>query len=409
MFVALAAAGCTGSGGPTDPASARTAETLTWQDGSDATGTVVDLATAREARPGEDYVEQLTTAATPPTSDYLLTLALADDGTIIASQIPPQTARQREGIVGARQLVGYDVAGQQWTASSPNVGDDSPRQIYAASTDGDVTAWAETASIRLDASNWRIFSRDGDGQASLVARSEDVFDKLLPLLNGDTRPVVRDGRVYWATAAPTNSAGTAFWMVVQSRDAHGTGPIRTEIGGASSPAVTPDGLFVIRSARDDAQVEDGEATIEEVTEPGTSQVVARYAGSAGATLHELVGAGGRVAVVQSTQDGGAGAIHVLEPRTRTALVVPLPSSARSTSLAMCGGTLVWSSADGSGSKPFEPLYVLDLDTLDLARVEVEYDYSGAYCAGDLVGWRALSADPKALATTTLVRWSPDPR
>lgn len=226
-------------------------------------------------------------------------------------------------------------------------------------------------------------------------------------IDGDTVPLVHGGRVYWATAAPSGEHDARFQMVVQSRRADGTGSIRTEATEASQPAFTNDGLYVVRSTRDRAGSLDGDTTLEHLTGPGDSQVIARYTGDSCGTLQNLVGDGARLAFVQSTEGAGGGVLYVLDTRTWHALAVKLATSGRTTSVAMCGDILVWNSADGSGGEPFEPQYVLNLQTQDLARIGVPYNYSGAFCKGDLVGWRALSPDPRSLATTTLVRWLTD--
>jgi|GEM_PF-1567689 len=409
IVVALAVTGCTPSQSDPPPPDSRidaaAGTSLHWADGSVVRPTLVDLGDARAANAGSDYEVVVQTDPGNPRVDYLMPLALDPSGALVTARVPADQYTGGPALLKPTGMGSLDDGRQlTWDSTAALVAGDRPRQVYAASTDQGVAAWAETASVRLDVSNWRIFTRGADGKVALLARSEDVFDGDLPLVNGDTTPVVREGRVYWATAAPADDSGSSFDMRVQSRGVDGSAPAVTEAEGASQPAPTADGLFVVRSSHDDATVDDGTATVERVTEPGRTQPFVTYSGPAGTTVQSLVGDDDRVAFVTSTEGDSGGVVYVLGTHDQTAVAIPLASSGRFTSLALCGDRLVWNSADGSGQAPFEPQYVMDLETRDVALVDVDHNYSGSYCSGDLVGWRALSDDPQALATTTITRW-----
>ncbi|GAA3808647.1 hypothetical protein [Cellulomonas soli] len=354
---------------------------LTWVDGTVVVARDVSLSSARLAAEGVDLV-RLSTSPAPGDGSSLGALALLADGSLVVSRAP---ADQYDGgaWLSEPSVIGTLVDGEfrAWPSSQDVLEDEHPRQVYDASADGDVVAWAETPSTQVGVDPWRIFARTGDGATTLVARAEDAG------AGGEAGSLLVAGeRVYWAS-----SRG------VVSRDVAGEEPIRLEVPGAAQPAIGDGGLYVARTGPD------GTFGVARADGEGGSSPVLAYTGPAGASVGSLVADGDRLAFVVTSPTDTGGSVQVADLAASTVTSVALPSSGRSTSLALCGDRLIWTSADGSGTTPDEPVYVLDLVSGDLVGVVVPGSFGGVLCAGDLVAWRTL-VPPDRAATTTVVRW-----
>lgn len=377
---------------PTLPTAADVAAqpgSLAWGDGSAVVPTVVSTTTARVATAGVDYVPLLT-AAPGADGSVLAPLALTADGRLVVSRVP---AGQYDGgawlaepsQVGALEGVEPFAA---WSPSEEVLRDEHPRQTFAGSAGAGVVAWAETASTQAGVDPWRLFARTDAGATTLVARAEDAGAG-----SELTSIAASADRVFWAS-----SRGVA------SRDVSGTGDVRLEVGGADQPALGAGGLYVVRDARTDPSVPGGSVAVERADGDGGSVPVLAFDGPDGASGRSLVADGDRLAVVLTSPSGSGATIELVDLRSSAATRVVLPGAGSSTSLALCGDRLVWTSADGSGTGPDEPVYVLDVLSGELVGVPLAGTFGGVLCAGGLVGWRTLPPGVGASATTTVVRW-----
>ena len=199
---------------------ARLPGTLVLADGSAPPIDSVDLSTARTARAGVDF-EVLYDAAPQSQAWSIGSLALDPSGRVFSAK---DSMDQYDGGAWLLEpsevgLVENSTTFTAWPSSEEALKEAHPRQAYGASTDGTTAAWVETASTELGISNWRIFASSG-GEATLIARSEDVYDGDLPAVDGDTEPLLANGRVYWATTVPLDGRdGTTFGVQVMSRAA----------------------------------------------------------------------------------------------------------------------------------------------------------------------------------------------
>ncbi|WP_155859352.1 hypothetical protein [Cellulomonas sp. KRMCY2] len=413
-LVVLATAGCTDSAGPgpepspDDRANAGITRldqpdagpiAVSWADGTPVDPTAVDVAAARSAVEGVDYDPVLQT----PAGLNMFTLALTPGGDLVSVMIPEGQYDGGDVILKSSQLGTYDGEFVRWPSTADLIPDDNPRQIFAATEDEGTVTWAETASIALDSSNWRIFAREDGGEPVLVAASEEVYPGRMPILTGDVAPLVHDGRVYWATPAPSAADGASFHMQVMSRPADGSGSLTVEAQGVAQPAVNDHGLYVARTLRDDPTLAGGTATVEIVDGAGGSLPVLVVAGDQGVTIVSLVADRERIAFVAIGPGVTGGTVYVVDPVAGAVTAVATPDSAFLPALALCGDRLVMTSADGSGAGD-EPVYVLDVPSSDLARVDVPLNYSEVKCAGDMIAWRTLP-DLQGTALTTVVSWN----
>ena len=396
----------------TSPATGAVSPDLRWADGVPVDASTLDLSSAEPAVEGADYTILYTTPQAYLGEPTLGALALTAGGALVAVQVPAGQYDGGQWLLKPTAVGMFD--GQAFVPFAPDPevpgASDHPRQAYGGAADAGTVVWAETESTDLYFSNWRVFSRDQSGTVHLVAHSEEVYPGVLPLLDGDSRPVVSGDRVYWATAAPIGDSvavdGTgAFRMDVMSRATDGSGPIRVEATGATNPAAGGGALFVVRHTRADPTLDQGESRLERVDGDSQTSLVVRQADRS--TFKALVTDGQHVAFVvgDGTREG---AIYVLDTSTRSALRIPLGASGASTSLAMCPDRLVWTSADAMGSGQTVPFSVLDLNTTSLHSIDVPDAFSGAHCAGDLIGWATIEPDPTAAYRTTIAHWDPAP-
>ncbi|MBO9556824.1 hypothetical protein [Cellulomonas sp.] len=368
-------------------------------DGTEAVPTSVALASARVAVEGGDY----TVLSRTPADDTLLGLDVLPTGDLVALRVPENQYQGGDGVAVSSVLGTYD--GHRfdpWPGTGRLVPGDPPRQVYGADAGQGAVAWAETASIRLDRSSWRVFARDDAGRTSLVATSEEVIDGPMPVLNDDARPVVADGRVYWATPAPAGPGSDQLQMQVVSRDIGGGGPLTVGARGAARPAVGDHGVYVVRTYRDDPTVPDGRSVVAVATGGGDTAPLLTVDGPPGVNVVDLVADGSRLAFVTSAPSFSTGTVYVHDPVSGRLVAVPTAGAGQRTELALCGDRLVWTTNDGSGVGAGS-VFVLDVATLDLREVEVQGGYGTVMCAGDVVAWQALPS-PDGFATTTVVRW-----
>ncbi len=372
---------------------------------------VVEPVTARTATADRDFTAEYTVPS------GWIPLALTGDGFVVAGADSAGTA----------PIGSYD--GQRFRpfAGTPvAVPGDGPRRVVAASAADGVVVWSEV--LTGAPGSWRIFARDAQGRSQLVARSEDLNAAGLPVLDGSPAPVAVDGRVYWATAAPITPGAqpndpAMFRMDVYSRAIDGTGAARREVVGAAHPAVGDHGwfssrpapLYVSRSAVDDPTVEVGDERIERADGDRNSTVLVKRDGRAGARLTSLVADAGNVAFVATAPSELAnepereqlgdprtfvgGVIYVLLPGISRIIGLPLPDSGASTRLAMCGDRLVWTGVDPAG-KP--AVYVFDVASRDLARIDPGHPVTAPYCFGELIGWSGSTGDT---SEATVARWA----
>ncbi|WP_432457737.1 hypothetical protein [Cellulomonas iranensis] len=371
--------------------------TLRLPDGAEVVPTSVALASARAAVEGADFAVLSRT----PADDTLLGLDVLPTGDLVVQRVP-ENQYQGGAAVAEPSVIGtYDGHRfEPWPETDGMVPGDAPRQLYGADAGQGAVAWAETASIRLDQSNWRVFARDDTGRTSLVAASEEVLDGPMPVLNDDARPVVADGRVYWATPAPTGSGD--LQMQVVSRDVRGRGPLSVEARGAARPAVGDDGLYVVRTYRDEPTIPDGRSVVAAAAGGGDTAPLLTVDGPPGVNVVDVVADGSRLAFVTSAPSFSTGAVYVHDRSSGSLVAVPTAGAGQRTDLALCGDRLVWTTNDGSGVAA-GTVFVLDVPTLDLREVEVEGGYGTVMCAGDVVAWQSLPS-PDGFATTTVVRW-----
>lgn len=427
LTTVLVAAGCAGEGAPAEDstpsveASTETAATASaWDsasvdpapgslrraDGSVPEVSVVELSSGREAIEGNDYEVLSSSVPTSPES-RLVPLALAADGRVFVTRVPDDQydggawleKPSEVGMLSESQLA-------VWPSSETALEDRYPRQVYAASTDGGDVAWAETESTQLGVSNWRIFVGDGTSPR-LVARSEDVFDgpEGLPVVDGSTVPLLRGGRVYWATTIPlADGPDSMFGVQVMSRSADGHDTAVVEAHGATQPAVGAAGLYVARTTRDDPSIKDGTFSIDHADGHGTTSPVVTFEGESGTSVQSLVASEDRLAFVVASAGESGGQIVVLDVVTGAVTSIPLVPSGREVTLALCGDRLVWTSANGSaGVLDSASIGLLDLATGDLARVIEPRNFAGVQCAGDLVQWRTIDL-PNGTGVPVVVRW-----
>ena len=386
---------------------ARLPGTLLLADGSAPPIDSVDLSTARTARAGVDF-EVLYDAAPQSQAWSIGSLALDPSGRVFSAK---DSMDQYDGGAWLLEpsevgLVENSTTFTAWPSSEEALKEAHPRQAYGASTDGTTAAWVETASTELGISNWRIFASSG-GEATLIARSEDVYDGDLPVVDGDTEPLLANGRVYWATTVPLDGRdGTTFGVQVMSRAADASDDAVVEAAGATQPAVGDAGLYVVRAARDDPSIPDGSFTIDRADGHGASTPVLSFSGDPGTSAFSLVAAGNRVAFAIGTPADTGGVVVVLDLSSSTVSLVPLLSSGRGTTLALCGDRLTWTSANGSLGEPDNAsIGVLNLSSGDLARVIEPDNFWGVMCAGDLLSWKTIGMAVDARGTPTVVRWT----
>lgn len=381
---------------------------LSWANGSPVQAGELRAASAHVAREGDDFSPVLSSG--DAAGDFL-TLALDETGGLVVARLPAQQYDGGAALRAASEIgLLRDGVFDPWPGSESFVPEDAPRQAYAASVSAGVTVWVETASVMLDRSSWRVFSRDPSGVVALVARSEEVDADELPIVNGDTTALVSGGRVYWATAAPvlpaeSSAAGASFQMQVLSRAVDGSGSLVVEAVGASHPTLTDDGLFVTRTSRDDAAIPDGQIRIERSSGIGTTASFLEITGPAELDVLDMVGSGHTLALATGRGPGGEGSIYLVDTQTSQVTRIALDPASPTARLALCGDLLSWSTADGSGAAPHPPHYVMSVSRAELSRIPVERSFGGAYCSGDLLAWRSLGAGADATAATTVVRWA----
>lgn len=376
-------------------------------DGSTPAVTVVHLSAGREAVEGTDY-DVLPRAAPASSGAYVAPLALRADGRTFAARIPDDQYDGGAWLAEPSEVGLLDGATfTAWPSSATALEDRHPRQVYAASTDGTSAAWAETDSTQAGMSSWRIFAGDG-GATRLVARSEDAGDgsEDLLIVEGDAEPLLRAGRVYWATPVPaTDGDEPSSGVQVMSRSASTEDTAVVEARGASQPAVGAGGLYVARTTRDDPAVTDGTFSIDHVDADGIATPVLSSTGSRGTSVRSLVASGDRLAFVVASPDETGGKVVVLDVPTGAVTTVPLLPSGREVSLALCGDRLVWTSANGSTGVPDNAsIGVLDVSTGDLSRVIEPDNFAGVQCAGDLVQWQTIDL-PDGRGVPVVVRWT----
>ena len=418
LALMVGAAGCTGTGPGTAPESAATAATwdtatvtprggvLTLADGSVPSAREIDLSTARTARAGIDY--DVVRTSVPRSAAWTLGgLALAPSGELFMSVDP---VGQFDGGAWLLKPSGVGMTNGEtftrWPSSDDVLSDPHPRQVYSASVEDSTAAWAETPSAGAGVSSWRIFAGSG-GAPRLIARSEDAVAGELPIADGGTTVLLAGGRVYWPTTVPSAGGdGDGFGVQVMSRAADGSDRAVLEVAGGSQPAVAGGRVYAARSTREDPSLPGGSFSIRRATGAGTSGTVLDLAGGADASVHSLVAAGDRLAFVIGTQQEAGGQIVVLDVSTSTLTAVPLLSSGRETTLALCGNRLAWTSANGSTGVPDNgSIGVLDLTTGELARIIEPDNFAGVRCAGDLLSWSTIGVGPDARGVPTVVRWT----
>ncbi len=330
----------------------------------------------------------------------------------MAEQVPPHSYDGGQWLTKSSTVGVFDGTSFAPFTGMPTIAGDHPRQAYAAAAQDDTVAWAETDSTDLYQSTWRMFSADAHGRVHLVARAEEIKDGGLPYVDGDSTPVLIDGRMYWATAAPTGDTSVeegaegSYRMDVVSRAPDGSGPLVVEATGVAQPAGNATGTYVVRSAMDDPDVAADTVTVERVTGDGATHVLLRWTGAVGGHLTGLRGDGDQLVFATTTETGSGGAIYVVDTRAQTARRIALRSSGRSASLALCTGRLQWSEADAEGQGRSEPTYVLDLASHGLARIDVDNAFSGAMCGGGFLAWSQLEAGAGTTASTVVARWTP---
>jgi len=376
---------------------------LAWGDGSAVTPIVMSLEAAERAQAGTDFQEMQTVPGIEGGRAFVA-LALEPSGTVVVGAGPPDNYDSTTGTLRESMVVG-EYVDQEFRAFAPTPavgGDVLARQVYSGSSSGGVTAWAETASTDLYYSNWRVFARSAQGTVRLVARSEEVQEGQLPIVEGDTAPVVSGGRVYLATAAPADLVGT-YRKDVVSRAADGTGPLVTEARGASRPAVQDGPLYVVRDSWSDPDVPEGEVQIERVASPGTPEVVLRLTGAGGSAVTGMVASGSRLAFTLFAREGGPSALYVVDPEARRVWVVPTDNAGTSDAVAFCGDLVTWNGADGSGLVS-SPQYVYDVGRGELLAIDVAHNYGGSKCAGTMIAWGELDTSKEERARTVVVAW-----
>lgn len=380
--------------------------TFVLQDGAVPAAVNVDLSSARTAREGHDY--ELVYDTRPGGSGWVYgQLDIMESGLLFA------TGSAVDDYDGGPWLLSSSSVGTmdgttftEWPSSEAVLADAHPRQTYAASVEGATAVWAETASLELGISNWRIFAGSGD-TPWLIARSEDVYEGNLPIVDGDATPVLSGGRVYWATTVPWGRQdSTTFGVQVMSRAVDASDAAVVEVVGAGQPAIGSDGLYVAATSRDDPSIPVGAIMIKHVDGGGVASPVLTYTGPEDSSVQSLVADGERLAFAIGHQGEGGGQIVVLDVETSAITVIPLLASGRGESVEMCGDRLVWTSANGSIDVPDSAsIGVLNLATGDLARLVVPDNFAGVRCEGDLMLWRTLEMTTGATGVPTVVRWS----
>lgn len=416
IVLALAITGCATQSHvqPWDPPSPSSTPTtavmstaLSWDDGTELVADRLALADAVPAIAGTDF-DVLYTTPEELDGSSMGVLALAPDGRALVA-LGPADNYGLDGWLRQQGPVGY-FDGERFAPfeTSPNpVQGDHPRQTYAGAIDGDVAVWAETDSTDLYHSNWRLFSRAGVVSRT-VGYAEQIQEQGLPIVDGDTTPVLSGGRVYFATAAPTGDPDVplgefgSYQMTVMSAEPDGTGT-RVEVPFAAQPAAAGGNLYVVRTSMDDPSLTDGQVSIELADGTGSASPLLTRNGVVDSQIASLVTNGHHIAFVDRPA-GGRASVVVVDTRDRTAVRIPLGDGPSNASLAICGNLLTWNNAPGDASGLHVPQYVLNVDTDALWTIEVEEHYPGTRCAGDLLAWSQLSAAPGSSSTTTVVRW-----
>ncbi|NUU16139.1 hypothetical protein HP550_02595 [Cellulomonas humilata] len=354
----------------------------------------IDVGAAHAAVAGTDFEVVYAVAPGGVEGGYLIPMGLMVDGRTAAVQVPAGASDGGPWLAAPMSVGVLDGGTFTPFAAAAAIEGDHPRQAFDLSVADGVTAWLESDSTNVGTPRWRVFSAGRDGRTTLVARAEEVGDGGTSMTDATA---LWHGRVYWAAGEPGR-------MDVYSRAADGTGPVVSVATGASQPAAAGTGVAVVRSERDDTALAPGEARVELVVDGREQHAVVTWSGDPGSSVVDLVADGAVLAFVTITSTQSGGRLYVLDAAARTARTVELRGSGREASVALCDGRLQWSEADGQGLGSSAPTYVLDVASGDLASIDVDHAYAGAFCGGGYLAWKQLDAATGMSASTVVARW-----
>lgn len=346
--------------------------------------------------------------------DIYNVLAVDDKGRVLVdhtseSAYDPETNGMKEpGAIELWRDDGFTELGD----TSALVEGDKPRQSYGGELTDTDAVWAETESADIVVSDWRIFRRDlhDGGDPELVATSEEVTGQdNLPIIVGDTRPVISNERIYWKTAY--RRADESYRTKLVSV-ALGHTEVRDELDLTADPLPVDQGVVVFRMADKTAE---GDETAQGLDRPDQAQDPRSIAGVAlvrpdGSTEElvtfssdtsdnwfpsSLAGSGTHYAFVLD------GAVHVLSVDGDTAVQIPTDGDLDVSDLSVCDGRVVWALRDESSTAVRR--MVFDIEPSRLVSVETPNSFGGTYCGGDYIAWgQPGAAGPNE---TVVTRWS----
>lgn len=360
----------------------------------------------REAT-ADDYSVVGTISPSEPGEIYNV-LAIDDKGQVLLdhtseSAYDPETNTMKEpGAIELWRDGGFTELGD----TTALVEGDRPRQSYGGQLTDTDAVWVETESADLAVSDWRIFHGDlhGDGSPELVATSEEVAGQDdLPIVVGDTRPVVSNERIYWKTAYRSDDESYRTRLVSAALGQTG---VRDELDLTGDPQPVDQGVVVFRMADETTEGTDSPDQTQDprsmtgvtlVRTDGSTQELVSFSSDTDDSWFpsNLAGSGAHYAFVLD------GAVHVLSVDGDLAVRVPADGDLAVSELSVCDGRAVWALRDQSSTAVRRMVY--DIASGRLASVETPNSFGGTYCGGDYIAWGQPGADGRN--ETVVARWN----
>lgn len=360
----------------------------------------------REAT-ADDYSVVGTISPSEPGEIYNV-LAIDDEGRALVdhtseSAYDPETNGMKEpGIIELWRDGGFTELGD----TTALVEGDRPRQSYGGELTDTDAVWVETESADLAVSDWRIFRRDlhGDGSPELVATSEKVAGQdNLPIVAGDSRPVISNDRIYWKTAYRRDDESYRTRLVSVGL---GQTEVRDELDLTGDPQPVDQGVVVFRMTDETTEGTDspeqtqdprGIAGVTLLRPDGSKQELVSFSSDTNDNWFpsNLAGSGAHYAFVLD------GAVHVLSADADLAVRIPTDEDLVVSELSVCDGRVVWALRDQASTAVRRMVY--NIASGQLASVETPNSFGGTYCGGDYVAWGQSGADGRN--ETVITRWS----